>query len=162
MCIWERGFRWEQREREQKSICANVDDPFLRRFSFYLSWPLLQWKKNWMCSCSRAPHHFPLCHLALALISLHMIPIVKIYTQCALEAGRYECHRWWITHYVCLVLGGDVHTHEAHVTSNGSTERGSIHLRPPENCPLAIMEQMKTFECVEGKWIFSSLVAGLD
>lgn len=50
--------------------------------------------------------------------------------------------------------GGDVHTHEAHVTGWGSTERGSIYPRPPEVCPMAITERMKTCEPVQGKWVF--------
>lgn len=63
-------------------------------------------KKNWTCFCSRAPI---ISHSAVwlgSLISLHMIPIVNICAQCRLEAGRYECQRWWISHCLCVPCSG--------------------------------------------------------
>lgn len=73
-----------------------------------------------------------------------------------------------ITLCLCVPCSGGVHTHEAHVTGWGSTHSETDREREvylseaaPEDCPIAIMERMKTYECVEGKWVFSPLEAGL-
>lgn len=59
---------------------------------------------------------------------------------------------------VCaLFCVGDVRTHEAHVTGWGSTESGSLYLRPPEESPMAITERMKICERVQVKWVWSPL-----
>lgn len=102
MCTWERDLPGGWREREQKSICGRVDEPFLRWFSLYLSWPLLKLKRDSLLFTSS--RHFPLYCGALALItSAHDFNSEHLHSVQDLEAEIYECHQWWISH-CCLCV----------------------------------------------------------